>query len=227
MPFDRRVWLESQGADRGRLPRLGDLPDGRRRTRALRGARGRRTSTATPRRRRPRARSTTCGEFLYCWLQHRVAVAQRVARAAASTSSTPATRPTRSWLLGAVLQAVRRKRFLFDQHDLCPEVFLSRFGSRRRLLHRGPAAGSSACTYATADLVIATNESYRRGRDRPRPASIPSACWSCAPAPSAARFAGAGAAIPALKRGKRFLVAYLGVMAPQDGVDYLLRARAR
>src|SRR6185369_9825396 len=42
--------------------------------------------------------------------------------------------------------------------------------------------------------------------------------------PSHERFATVSAADPALKHGKPFLVAYLGVMAPQDGVDHLLRA---
>jgi glycosyltransferase involved in cell wall biosynthesis len=42
--------------------------------------------------------------------------------------------------------------------------------------------------------------------------------------PSHERFATVDAPDPALRRGKRFLVAYLGVMAPQDGVDHLLRA---
>jgi len=41
--------------------------------------------------------------------------------------------------------------------------------------------------------------------------------------PESGRFVGM-AANPALKRGRPYLVAYLGVMAPQDGVDYLLRA---
>jgi glycosyltransferase involved in cell wall biosynthesis len=44
-------------------------------------------------------------------------------------------------------------------------------------------------------------------------------------APDPRRFRSA-VADPALKRGKRFLVAYLGVMAPQDGVDLLIEAIA-
>jgi glycosyltransferase involved in cell wall biosynthesis len=42
--------------------------------------------------------------------------------------------------------------------------------------------------------------------------------------PSRERFATVRAVEPALRRGKAFLVAYLGVMAPQDGVDHLLHA---
>ena len=42
--------------------------------------------------------------------------------------------------------------------------------------------------------------------------------------PSRERFATTREVDPALRRGRSHLVAYLGVMAPQDGVDYLLRA---
>ena len=44
-------------------------------------------------------------------------------------------------------------------------------------------------------------------------------------APDLSRFAG-GVADPALKRGKKHLLAYLGVMGPQDGVDYALKSLA-
>ena len=77
--------------------------------------------------------------------------------------------------------------------------------------------------FRTADLVISTNESYRqiaiaRGRV---PASRVVVVRS---GPSRERFATVRPVDPALKRGRPLLVAYLGVMAPQDGVDHLLRA---
>ncbi|MDX1385813.1 MAG: glycosyltransferase family 4 protein, partial [Thermoanaerobaculia bacterium] len=77
-------------------------------------------------------------------------------------------------------------------------------------------------TYRTADLVISTNESYREvAKERGR---VPAEkIFVVRSGPEATRFRG----VPGReehKRGKRYLVAYLGVMAPQDGVDYLLRA---
>ena len=52
-------------------------------------------------------------------------------------------------------------RFVFDQHDLCPEIFDPRFGAERRTLRRLLLALERA-TYATADHVIATNDSLPR-----------------------------------------------------------------
>ena len=77
--------------------------------------------------------------------------------------------------------------------------------------------------FACADLVISTNESYRqvalsRGGKRPEQVRVVRS------GPSHQRFAVVREPDPACRRGKRFLVAYLGVMAPQDGVDHLVRA---
>jgi glycosyltransferase involved in cell wall biosynthesis len=118
----------------------------------------------------------------------------------------------------------RGTRFVFDQHDLVPELYLSRFdrGKDRywRMLCRLERA-----TYRTADVVIATNESYRdialsRGGKRENEVYIVRS------GPSVGRFR----RVPAdesLKNGKPYLLCYLGVMGPQDGVDYALRALAK
>src|SRR5262249_52668243 len=79
-------------------------------------------------------------------------------------------------------------------------------------------------TFALADAVISTNESYRqvaitRGRKRPEVVHVVRS------APDLARFRPRDPD-PALRHGKRYLAAYLGVMGPQDGVDYALRALA-
>ena len=71
--------------------------------------------------------------------------------------------------------------------------------------------------------VISTNESYRqvaleRGGKRPDQVRVVRS------GPSQKRFATVREPDLSLKRGKRWLVAYLGVMAPQDGVDHLVRA---
>jgi glycosyltransferase involved in cell wall biosynthesis len=77
--------------------------------------------------------------------------------------------------------------------------------------------------FRVADLVISTNESYRkvaleRGHVRPDRVVVVRS------GPSRERFATVRPVDPALRRGRDHLVAYLGVMAPQDGVDHLLRA---
>ncbi|GAA3491129.1 glycosyltransferase family 4 protein [Streptomyces cremeus] len=125
------------------------------------------------------------------------------------------------------LVALRLKRlgarFVFDQHDLVPELYLSRFGRGEDLLYRAVCA-LERWTYRSADIVLATNESYREtaiGRGGKRPGDV----FVVRSAPQSDRFR----PVPPeaeLKRGKPHLLCYLGVMGPQDGVDYALRALA-
>jgi glycosyltransferase involved in cell wall biosynthesis len=161
-------------------------------------------------------------EFLYCWLQTaRLSLVVRARRGfdVIHTANPPDT----FWAIALPYRAFGVK-FVFDHHDLCPELYLSRFGERRAgsLPHR-MLQWLERMQFACADLVISTNESYRQvalGRGRKRPEQV----RVVRSGPSHQRFATVRAPDPALKRGKRFLVAYLGVMAPQDGVDHLVRA---
>jgi glycosyltransferase involved in cell wall biosynthesis len=118
----------------------------------------------------------------------------------------------------------RGARFVFDQHDLVPELYLSRFGRGEDLLYRA-VRWVERQTYRTADVVIATNESYRtaavtRGGKRPEEVFVVRS------APTVERFRQV-APDESIRRGKPYLLCYLGVMGPQDGVDYALRALAK
>jgi glycosyltransferase involved in cell wall biosynthesis len=125
-----------------------------------------------------------------------------------------------------VALAMRRRgtRFVFDQHDLVPELYLSRFGRGRDALYRGVLL-AERLTYRAAHVVIATNESYRqialsRGGKRPEDVFVVRS------APVVERFH----QVPpdeSVRRGKPYLLCYLGVMGPQDGVDYALRSLAK
>jgi glycosyltransferase involved in cell wall biosynthesis len=126
-------------------------------------------------------------------------------------------------LFFVVAKALRRRgaKFVFDQHDLVPELYLSRFGRGRDLLYRAVCRLERA-TYRAADVVIATNESYRtaamtRGRLRDDQVFVVRS------APTVDRFHEVEPE-PSLKRGRPHLLAYLGVMGPQDGVEHALRA---
>lgn len=112
-------------------------------------------------------------------------------------------------------------RFVFDHHDLVPELFQSRFPGSRTVLYR-LTRFVERLTFAAADAVISTNESYRRvAIERGRiPAQRVTVVRS---APDLTRFV-QRPIDDSLRRGKRYLLAYLGVMGPQDGVDYALRA---
>ncbi|MFF0476950.1 glycosyltransferase family 4 protein [Streptomyces sp. NPDC004284] len=115
-------------------------------------------------------------------------------------------------------------RFVFDQHDLVPELYLSRFDRGKDLLYRAVCA-LERMTYRAADVVLATNESYREVAQR-RGGKRPEDVFVVRSAPDIDRFHPVPAE-PELKRGKPHLLCYLGVMGPQDGVDYALRALAK
>ncbi|MEA5361934.1 glycosyltransferase family 4 protein [Amycolatopsis sp., V23-08] len=129
-------------------------------------------------------------------------------------------------LLYLVAKVLKRQgaKFIFDQHDLCPELYLSRFDRGQDLLYRGVCALERA-TYRAADVVISTNESYKQVA-RIRGGKRPEDVFVVRSAPVVERFHEVPVE-PELKKGKPYLLAYLGVMGPQDGVDYALRALAK
>jgi glycosyltransferase involved in cell wall biosynthesis len=114
-------------------------------------------------------------------------------------------------------------RFVFDHHDLAPELYAERFRPSRlalaglRLLERA--------TFRIADVVLATNDSYRRlaiTRGRVDPERV----FVVRNGPDARRL------VPeeperTLKRGARFLLVYVGLIEPHDGVDIAVEALAR
>jgi glycosyltransferase involved in cell wall biosynthesis len=125
------------------------------------------------------------------------------------------------WPLGLAFRVLEGTRFVFDHHDLCPELYRSRFPQGPRLPHKGLLALERR-THRAADHVIATNDSYReiaitRGGKRADEVTV------VRTGPDLRRLRPVKAD-PELCRGRRFLVAYIGVMGPQDGVDIAVRA---
>jgi glycosyltransferase involved in cell wall biosynthesis len=125
------------------------------------------------------------------------------------------------WPIAVALRLVDRTRFVFDHHDLCPELYESRFPEGPRLPYRLLRALERR-THRTADHVIATNESYRdiavtRGGKSAGDVTV----VRSGPHPEQLK---RGQPHPELRRGHRFLAAYIGVMGPQDGVDIVVRA---
>jgi len=118
---------------------------------------------------------------------------------------------------------LRRKgtRFVFDHHDAVPELYLSRFGRGGALLLR-VVRMLERVTFRLADVVISTNESYRRiALDRG--GKSPQSVFVVRNAPDLRRFRPVPGS-PSLKRGRPYLVSYIGWMEPQDGVDVGIRA---
>jgi glycosyltransferase involved in cell wall biosynthesis len=113
------------------------------------------------------------------------------------------------------------KCFVFDHHDIAPELYCARFGSGNRLVYK-VLVWLETLSCRLANHVIATNHSYktvemqrghvpeeritivRNGPNRSRRLSVN-------PDPS-------------LRPPGKIVIGYVGVMGSQDGVDYLLRA---
>jgi glycosyltransferase involved in cell wall biosynthesis len=116
----------------------------------------------------------------------------------------------------------RGARFVFDHHDLVPELYRARFGESRRLLHRA-ALAMELLAFKLADVVISTNESFReiaiaRGGKRPEDVFV------VRNGPDVQAFL-PGEPDPAHRRAEH-VIGYVGTMGPQDGVDQALRALA-
>jgi glycosyltransferase involved in cell wall biosynthesis len=127
------------------------------------------------------------------------------------------------WPIALVLRVFDRTLFVFDHHDLCPELYESRFPDGPKLPYKGLRALERR-THRTADHVISTNDSYRNIAVTRSGKSISDVTVvRSGPDPQRLR---RGPACPELRRGRRYLAAYIGVMGPQDGVDIVLRAAA-
>jgi glycosyltransferase involved in cell wall biosynthesis len=128
--------------------------------------------------------------------------------------------PDTMFVIGAVFKLFGKK-FVFDHHDLSPETYLSRFKEPKPNLVYKVLRFMERCTFAVADMVIATNESYRkialtRGGKKPEQVFVvrngpPQSYRALEPD-------------PALRGRAKHLVGYIGTMGPQDGVDYWLRS---
>jgi glycosyltransferase involved in cell wall biosynthesis len=112
------------------------------------------------------------------------------------------------------------KKFLFDHHDANPELYVAKFG-RKDFLYRVMLL-LERWTFRTADVSLATNNSYRRIAIE-RGGMAPERVFVVRSGPSLERLK-IQSAVPALKRGRKHLVGYVGVMGRQEGIDYLLHA---
>lgn len=221
LPFDRRVWMElnalrSAGYEVAAICPKGD--GGTEDHELIDGIHIHRYPAPPP----ASGFLSYAWEFLYCWL-HTARLSVTVLARHGFDVIHSANPPDTFWAI-ALFYRMFGKRYVFDHHDLCPELYLSRFGESKAgsLPHRA-LQWLERMQFATADLVISTNESYRQvalARGGKRPDRV----YVVRSGPSHARFATVREPEAALKRGRPFLVAYLGVMAPQDGVDHLVRA---
>ena len=128
--------------------------------------------------------------------------------------------PDTFWLLGRFWQMFGR-RFVFDHHDLCPEMFAAKFGRESGLLARG-LRWLERQSFQAADVVITTNESHKRvavQRGGKRAGDV----FVVRSGPDLSRF-NTYPPDDGYRAGKPHLLVYLGEICKQDGVDYMVRA---
>lgn len=128
--------------------------------------------------------------------------------------------PDLLFLVGGFYKVLLRKCFVFDHHDINPELYEAKFG--RRDFWYGILRRLERWSFKVADISIATNESYRRiavdrcGMPKDKVYVVRSGPkldkWRIMP-PNLE-----------LKNGRKYLVGYVGVMGQQEGVDFLLHA---
>ncbi|GAB4386570.1 glycosyltransferase family 4 protein [Albidovulum sp.] len=114
----------------------------------------------------------------------------------------------------------RGVRYLFDHHDVCPELFEAKFG-RRGLLYRVMRLWERM-TFACATVSIATNESFREIAIR-RGRMAPEDVFVVRSAPKVEKFE-IRPPDPALRRGAGTVLGYVGVIGQQEGMDLLVEA---
>ena len=128
--------------------------------------------------------------------------------------------PDLIFMIGAFYKYLFGKKFVFDHHDLNPELFEAKFG------HRGPIwkmlVFLERMTFRVADISIATNLSYARiavERGKMRPDRV----FVVRSGPNLARVR-ESAPDDTWRNGRSHLVAYVGVIGEQEGIDLLLEA---
>ncbi len=217
VPFDRRVWLECQALTSAGYRVAVVCPKGK-------GDPGYEVIDGVEiHRYRPYApggsKLSFVAEYAYSFLATawHTLKARRKGRFAVIQACNP---PDIFWPIALAFR-VERTKFVFDHHDLCPELFLSRFENPPAVPYKG-LRWLERRTFRTARHVISTNESYRqiaieRGGKSPGDVTV----VRTGPDPERLK---RGPADEELKRGRKHLVAYIGVMGPQDGVDIAVRA---
>ena len=127
--------------------------------------------------------------------------------------------PDLIFIIGAIFKLFG-KGFIFDHHDINPELYEAKFG-RRDIFYRF-LLKAERLTFLTADVSIATNESYRRIAIE-RGGMEPDKVFVVRSGPDLTRLKIQSPQLD-LKNGRRYLVGYVGVMGRQEGIDLLLSA---
>jgi glycosyltransferase involved in cell wall biosynthesis len=128
--------------------------------------------------------------------------------------------PETYWPLARFWKRLGR-RFLFDHHDLSPEMFQVKFDAEGGLALAG-LRWLERKTFEAADLVVTANESHKRIAVE-RGGKAPGDVYVVRSGPDPKRLT-VHPPDPAWRNGRRHLLVYLGEICKQDRVDHLIRA---
>lgn len=130
--------------------------------------------------------------------------------------------PDTIFLLAGLWKAIAGTRFVFDHHDINPELFEAKFG-RRGIFHR-LLRTLERWTFQTADVSIATNDTFKRIAIE-RGGMDPDRVFVVRSIPDLSKFRRLTPDAD-LKNGRPHLIGYVGIMGAQDGVDLLIEVMA-
>jgi glycosyltransferase involved in cell wall biosynthesis len=218
VPFDRRVWLEAQTLTEAGYGVTVISPKGKDDSKyeLLKGVH-------IYRYRAPTDAEGMLGyvfEFIYCWCI--TFYLSLVVLFRHGFHLIHACNPPETYFLLGLFYKFFGKKFIFDHHDLSPEMYVAKFPAKKgRLVHRVLLL-LERLTFKTADVVITTNLSHREIAIK-RGGVKPEKIFVVRSGPDFERLQ-LKPSKSELRNGKKYLVCYLGEMCPQDGVDYLIES---
>ena len=112
-------------------------------------------------------------------------------------------------------------KYVFDHHDICPELFEAKFGKTSGLLYKSQLWLEKQ-TYKHCTFAFVTNESYKKiAIERGQMDSNKVIVLRSGPKLERMRIM---PPVENIKRGYKYMVGYLGVIGQQEGIEYLLEA---
>jgi glycosyltransferase involved in cell wall biosynthesis len=132
--------------------------------------------------------------------------------------------PPDIFVLVALFYKLFGKQFVFDHHDLSPEVYQVRSGGKGNRLIYKTLLWFERLSCKVADHVIATNESYKR--IEMRRGDVPEEKITVVRNGPNLNHVKIVDPIQKYRDMNKTILGYVGLMGVQDGLDYLLRALA-
>ncbi len=218
LPFDRRVWMESNTLKSNGYQVSIICPKGKGFETEYEEISG----IHIYRHNLPPEKSSALGyirEYSYA-LFHEFRLARKIRRERGFDIIQICNPPDILFLVTLWFKLFNRTKVIFDHHDLNPELYESKFG-KKGFFHLALRIAEKL-TFKTADLVISTNQSYKEIAVK-RGSKDPEKVHVVRSGPDLRKFKPIKPKME-YKNNRKYLVGYLGVMGEFDGVDILIEA---